>query len=89
MTTVEMIEKSTMFAGEKFLLVPQLKEVPGGEVVEEDITQEPVDESQTDWEGPYTVKKQINDIQGCLLRLSGQEQFITANAFNPYSINKI
>ena len=43
-----MIGKNTMFIGEKLFLVPELKEAPGGNVAEEDVTQQVVDDNQTE-----------------------------------------
>ena len=46
MVTEEEIGKSTTVIEERLMLVPELKEVPGGEVAEEDVMQEVVGKIQ-------------------------------------------
>ena len=47
--TEEVIGKSTIVIEDRLLFVSEFKEAPGGEVTEEDIMQEFVDENQTNW----------------------------------------
>ena len=71
--TEEVIGKSTMVVEERLFHVSDLKETFGGEVAEENFSQEFCNENQTDREGPYTVKRGINDtVQGRLRRPPGQ-----------------
>ena len=46
---------------ESLLLIPNLRKCPGTIVTEEDNRQEFGDQNQTEREGPYIVKKGIND----------------------------
>ena len=70
--TEDVIGKPTTFIMERLLLVPRGKEAPRGDVTEEGVTQEVADRNQTDREGPYTVKKGINDVVQGPPRLPGQ-----------------
>ena len=65
-TTREVIGKPTMGVETKLLLVPELIEVPGGKVAEDEVMQEVVDKNQTDLDQPVVFRSSIHDATGVI-----------------------
>ena len=57
-----MIGKPTMFVKEKLLLVPELKEALWEKSLKRALRKRLLTKNQTNWEGPYNVKKRISDL---------------------------
>ena len=64
--TKEMIGKPTMGAETKLLLVPELIEASEGKVAEDEVTQEVVDEKQTNFDQPVVFRSSVHDATGVI-----------------------
>ena len=72
-TTKEVIGKPTMGVETKLLLVPERIEAPEGKVAEDEVTQEVVDENQTNLDKPVVFRSSVHDatrVIPCLLYTS-------------------
>ena len=65
-TTKEVIGKPTMGVETKLLLVPELIEAPEGKVAEDEVTQEVVDENQTNLDQPVVIRSPVHDATGVI-----------------------
>ena len=61
-----MIGKPTIGVETKLLLVPELIEAPEGKVTEDEVTQEVVDENQTDLDQPVVFRSSVHDATGVI-----------------------
>ena len=65
-TTKEVIGKPTMGVERNLLLVPEPIEAPEGKVVEDEVTQEVVDENKTDLDQPVVIRSSVHNATGVI-----------------------